>query len=155
MSIIVAIASILVITGLTRLINKKLPFKVCPICAGVSGAWFLMTIGMLSGWLSVTGYQLVVAILMGGTVVGIAYQGEKVFQWAEENIFRFRVPAIVLGFILVYVALRNLSWLALVAEGIILFIVTYVYFIAPYKRGRHGSNLKEVRKLEEEMENCC
>ncbi len=154
-AVIVAVVLILLITGLAWLLNKALPFKVCPICVGVSGTWFLATAGILSGFLSPITYQLIIAVLMGGTVVGTAYQGEKVFDWAAENIFKFRVPVIIIGFILAFLALANLSWFTLVLEALVLAIVTYLYFVAPYGRGKSRSDSIQVKKLEEEMKNCC
>jgi len=158
MPLLITTISIVVIIGFVWLLNKILPFKVCPICAGVSLTWFWLTVGLLSGWLSVISYQLIVAILMGGTVVGIAYQGEKRFKWAEENIFRFKVPVVILGFILVYLALNNLSWVSFAVEAVILTALVYLFFISPQRK--RGINIHErspgvVEDLEEEMKNCC
>jgi len=77
MVIVTATISILVITTLVWFLNKVLSRKVCPICAGVAGTWIWMLIGILTNQLSVISYQLLVGILMGGSVVGIAYQLEK------------------------------------------------------------------------------
>ena len=155
MPIVITVASIVVITSLVWLVNKILPFKVCPICAGISLTWLLLIPPIFLGGLPFTNYQLLVAILMGGTVVGIAYQGEKVFDWAAENIFKFRAPVIVIGFVLAFLALQNLSWFTLVLEGVLLAIIGYLYFVEPYRKVKSGSNLTEVKRLEEEMKNCC
>jgi len=158
MPIFIATISILAITTIVWLLNKILPFKVCPVCAGVSGTWFLLLVGILSDVLPVASYQLLVSILMGGTVVGIAYQGEKRFKGVEENIFRFKAPVVVLGFLLVYLALNNLSWVGLAVEAVILAALVYLFFISP--RGKKEINIHErssgvVEDLEEKMKNCC
>lgn len=157
MEIIIAIISILLITLAVKLINKALPFKVCPICAGVSLTWFLIIVGTLTGQLTTNNYQLITAILMGGTVVGIAYQGEKRFKWAEENIFRFKVPVVVIGFALVYLALENLSWSSVGIEAALLLILFYFFFISGNKNNNGPAKevSPKVKELEEKMKNCC
>ncbi|KKU16853.1 MAG: hypothetical protein UY26_C0002G0065 [Candidatus Jorgensenbacteria bacterium GW2011_GWA1_48_13] len=156
MALVITTGSILVITGLAWLLNKVLPFKVCPICAGVSGTWFLLLIGILSGVLLVTSYQLLVSILMGGTVVGIAYQGEKSMGVAPENFLKFRTATIVPGFILVYFAVNNISWLTLVVEAVALAAVTYLYFVLPFSKSISSPrDNQKIAELEEKMKNCC
>ncbi len=158
MAIIITTASILVITGLVWLLNKALPFKVCPICAGVSLTWVLLTAGVLTGKLLITNYYLLITMLMGGTVVGIAFQGEKRFKWAEENILRFKALVVVIGFILVYLALTNLSWVGLGIEIIILAALVYLFFVSQPREGNEKSDLRpreKVSELEEKMKECC
>jgi hypothetical protein len=159
MEIIIVTISILVITGLVWLLNKALPFKVCPICAGVSGTWFLILVGILTGFLSPITYQLIVAVLMGGTVVGIAYQGEKRMDVAPKNFLKFRTAIIVPGFILVYFAIMNISWLTLVIEAAVLAVVTYLFFILPsakiLKEASSSQSKEKVAELEKKMKECC
>ncbi|HXF44389.1 MAG TPA: hypothetical protein VNK70_02925 [Candidatus Paceibacterota bacterium] len=152
---IYALILIAAFTGLTWFANRVFPFRICPICAGVSLTWILLSAGVLGGVLPISDYELTIAMLMGGTVVGIAYQGEKVFRWAEESIFRFRVPVIVAGFGLAYAAIRNIGWVGLAAEVIVLAVVLWVYFVAPYLKSGPKADPGEVKKLEEEMKNCC
>ncbi len=118
--------------------------KICPICAGVSLAWLLMTAGILMGQLSITDYQLPVAILMGGTVVGIADKIGKNKFWT--------IPA---GFILVYYAVRFISWTVFGIEIAILGIVAYAYFIMPGKSLKIENDPARVREIEEKLKNCC
>jgi len=156
MEIIYITVSILVITLLVWLVNRILPFKVCPICGGVSLTWFLVLLGILVGYLSPMTYQLIVAVLMGGTVVGMAYQGEKRMNIRPENFLKFRTAIIVPGFILVYFALMNVSWLTLAIEAVVLAAVTYLYFILPQsEKGSSPKNEEKVAELEEKMKNCC
>ena len=68
---IIAISSIVVITITAWALNKILPVKICPICAGVSLTWLWMLFGMGYGLLLVDKYQLITAVLMGGSVIGI------------------------------------------------------------------------------------
>jgi hypothetical protein len=156
MEIIYITISILVITFLAWVANKFLPFKVCPICAGVSLTWLWILVGILLDALPVTSYQLLVSILMGGTVVGIAYQGEKSMNIASKNFLKFRTAIIVPGFILVYFALANVSWLTLIIEAAVLTVVTYLFFILPSDKAISlPTDKRKVAELEEKMKECC
>lgn len=156
MEILIVVISVLVITGLAWLANRFLPFQICPICAGVSLTWLLLLIGVLTNQLLIANYQLLITMLMGGTVVGIAFQGEKRFRWAAESIFRFKVPVVIIGFLLVYWAVNNISWLGLGIEVIVLGILIYLFFIQSgrVEQFSQGESPK-VRELEEKMKDCC
>jgi hypothetical protein len=116
-----------------------------------------MAVAVLAGGLVFAEFQLPIAILMGGTVVGIAYQGEKRFKWAEANIFRFKVPVVIIGFILVYFAVKNLNWLGLGIEVAILLLLFYFFFISNGENGKptFESDPSKVKELEEKMKSCC
>lgn len=160
MEILIAITSILVVTALFWVLNKLLPFKVCPICAGVAGTWLWMLVGMLSGYLSTINYQLITAVLMGGSVVGIANLLEKRFPQSSDG---WRTPLlwktlfIPAGFAAVYgILLAN--WYILAASAILLVFIA-LYFTAKLPLGtenkkdpRHDG---KVEKIEKEMEKCC
>ena len=77
---IIAILSILILTSVIWVLNKILPIKICPICAGVSMTWLWMLLGMGYGLLSIEKYQLITAILMGGSVVGITNKLEEKYK---------------------------------------------------------------------------
>ena len=77
---IIPLLSIFVLTIFVWVINKKLPIQICPICAGVSLTWLWMLFGMSSGMLSIEKYQLMTAILMGGSIVGITNKLEEKYK---------------------------------------------------------------------------
>ena len=77
---IIAIISIFILTLIVWLINKKLSMKICPVCAGVLLTWLWMLLGMSYGFLSVEKYQIIIAILMGGSVVGITNKLEEKYK---------------------------------------------------------------------------
>ena len=155
MEMLIALISILAITGAISRLNRFLQFKICPICLGVSGTWLGLSAMVLSGQLPMTDYQLLIAILMGGSVVGIAYQGEKRFIWAQESIFRFKVPATVIGFTLAYLALQNLSWIIFGIEVAVLTALAYLFFIKLERGSESPEELRRVAELEKKMEKCC
>ena len=151
MLIILTIISIIAITVLVWLANRILPFQICPICAGVSLTW----IGLLVAHF--LGYQIdliVPALLMGGSVVGIAYQLEKKLPVSDA---RWRTPIlwkilfIPTGFIVAYSILSR-WWIALTVALVILLLVSFLFLSlkekAAVKRGAVG-------ELEKKMEKCC
>ena len=66
--------------------NSGRAFKICPVCAGFAGTWLWMLIGMLLGLIPTSDFQLPTAFLMGGSVVGIAYQIGKNKHKKENNV---------------------------------------------------------------------
>ena len=147
-------SSILIIafTLLTLSFNKITRWQICLICAGVSLTWLTITALMLSGLLLTTHYLLPVAMLMGGTVVGIAFQGEKRFEWAK-NLFYWKAPVIIIGFVVAYLLLINLSWTTFITELVLLGFLTYFIFLQP-----SGGKLPQgetASGLEEKLKDCC
>ena len=149
MLIIITVASILGITVLVRLAEKILPFKVCPICAGV----FLTWTGMLTA--NFLGYQVplvIPAFLMGGTVVGIAYQLEKKYS-ASSTDARLLLKALFIpaGFVAAYGILLQL-WAAALLAIAFLFLISLVFLSPNGKADPHGSATEEIEK---KMKDCC
>lgn len=151
MEIIIATISILAITALFWILNKFLPFKICPICAGVLGTWLWMLAGMFFGLLPTAHYQLPTAILMGGSVVGIAYQLEKRLPEKHSPLL-WKTIFIPLGFIVVY-SIISLSFTAFM-PAIILLIAPALWFIIKPRRDI-TQNGKRVEELKNKMEDCC
>ena len=147
--IYIVIVSILAIAGLIWLANKALPFRICPICAGVSGTWLWLLVAMANGWLLITDYQLPVAILMGSSVVGIAYQLEKRLPENRSPLV-WKTIFIPLGFLVAY-HLVLFDWIAfaifLAVE--LLFVWFYLFLVS------HQPKNVQVEKLEKQMEKCC
>lgn len=154
-----ALASVLGITFLVWILNRFLPFKICPICAGVSLTWVAVTMGILQGVLSSSEYLIPLAFLMGGTVVGIAFQGERRFAWAGVSIWRWKVPVVVFGLGLTYWLFVEMSWTSLIMEGAILVFLVYLFFVQPHLIVRRTESMhenpEEVERLTKEMEQCC
>lgn len=155
MAIFIALVSILGITLFVWFINKTLPLKVCPICAGVSLTWLWIVTGITIGRLEADTWQLIAAVLMGGTVAGIAYQGEKRYPQLAKNIFYSKVPIILAGFLFVWWAINSIGWLSLGVELLILAAVMYAYFISPAIRLKRETDPAKVAELEKKLEECC
>ena len=118
--------------------------KICPICVTVSALWFLITIGIWLRVLTDQNWRLLTALLMGGSVVGIAYQ---------RNSFLWKVASIALGMPIAFLLIYDISLKTIVIEAALLLVLAYFLFV---KRSFSESNNDErVSKLEEQMKNCC
>lgn len=82
---IIAILSILILTFFVWALNKVLPIKICPICAGVMLTWLWMFWGIWFGLLSVARYEFIIAILMGASIGGIVTELKKLFLKLRGN----------------------------------------------------------------------
>ena len=170
---ITAIILITIISAIFVVLNKSLPFKICPICAGVSGSWLILTAGIVFGHWS-GDYKLPIAMLMGGTVVGIAFQGETKFDWARRDIYTWKknpwskflssnssvflwfwkAPVVILGMPIAYWLFKNMGSTTLVVEVILLALIIYAFFIKSSRSDKHADGGR-VAELEKKMKNCC
>ncbi len=146
MTIIIATVSILAIAGIALAANKILKVKICPICAGVSGTWIWM---LLVNFFISPIDLLVPAMLMGGTVVGLAYQGEKRLS-PDRSPLLWKILFIPAGFVAVY-SLISEWWVALLISAVFMATV-YWLFAAPRI---HRPADRKVEELEKKMEKCC
>ena len=153
MDIIIALILVAVITISVKAVSRFLQLSVCPLCVGVSGTWFLLTFMVLAGFASADIYLDVITLLMGGTVVGIAYQAEKKFGWQGEKALWFKSAIIIVGFYAAHVAVGGLSWTVFTIELFVLATLAYLFFVRGGVVGKENSS--NVEKLEKELENCC
>lgn len=150
MTIIIAAVSIITIAAVAWFANRFLPFTVCPMCAGVFTTW---------AWLvgaHIAGYEVamtVPAILMGGSVVGIAYQLEKKFGGPPSDGRMFwKTLFATAGFIAAYAVLEQ-SW------TVLLFAVAFMVVISlPFLSTKVVVAIKReeaAAKIERDMKDCC
>jgi len=147
---IIVIFFILIFTSIIWILNKKLSFNVCPICAGVSLTWVGLLIGINLDKLPIDIYQLPTAILAGGTVVGLMSKIETHIK--RKPLLIWKSLFVIFGFLSVY-SLVSSNW-AISILGIILMLVTTFIF----KENRKGDNpkeSKEQKEIQEKMKNCC
>lgn len=152
---ITAMILVVIIAGALAALNKKLPFKICPICAGVSGSWLILTAGVVLGRWS-GDYKLPIAMLMGATVAGIAFQGEARFDWAKKGIYMWKAPVVIIGMPVAYWLFKNMSLWTLVVEILFLSILIYYFFVRS-SRSNSAEHVddRHVRELENKMKGCC
>jgi len=157
---ITALLFVVAITAIVWFLNRLLPFKICPICVGVSLTWIGLTAGLLSGNLASSNYMIPIAMLMGATVVGIAYQGEKALGMSGNTLWRWKVPVIVGGLGIAYWLFISMSWTTLVIELVILLGLTIMFFVLPGRTSLQGKENTDrdpdrMKKLVDDMESCC
>lgn len=127
--------------------------NICPICVVVSSLWLGLSAGMAWGYLAPVTYLIPVALLMGGTVVGIAYLGEKRCRWADRHPLLWKSLIIAGGMPVAYLLVMNLSKFMVVVELLILLNIAYFFFI---KRPKGAQTTSAAgRQIEKEMERCC
>ncbi|KKU76649.1 MAG: hypothetical protein UY02_C0015G0011 [Candidatus Giovannonibacteria bacterium GW2011_GWB1_47_6b] len=150
MFIVITTISIVAITGLVWGAKKILPFPVCPICAGVSGTWLWML------GLRFLGYPIdiaVLAMLLGGSVVGIAYQIDKRLPDGRLSM-AWKALFIPLGFVAAYSLVY--SWwqtFGIMVLGLAALALIFLKLSSTAKG--HPEHDKRVRELEEKMKKCC
>ncbi|OGD30388.1 hypothetical protein A2833_02000 [Candidatus Azambacteria bacterium RIFCSPHIGHO2_01_FULL_44_55] len=150
MIITIVIISILAISGIAALINKIPPFRICPICAGVAGTWFWLLIGIHLNLLKNENWKLITAILMGGSVVGIAYQIAKRLGPRKSEVL-FKALFIPVGFIAVYGLLGSL-WIIFVPAILFLAVLAALFIKSPAGTVKTNESVEEIKKR---MEDCC
>lgn len=147
MLILITIISILSIAGAAWLFGRLSGFKVCPICAGVSATWLWMLAA------DALGYPIdmaVPAMLLGGSVVGIAYQVEKRLTPSHSALL-WKLIFIPLGFLAAYALLMR--WIGTFAVlAVLLLAAAYAFLAGP---GTKPRDPKQVKELEEKMKQCC
>lgn len=145
--ILITTISILAITGSALLAGKLLRFPVCPICVGVAGTWLWMLAARLAGFAFDAS---MLAILLGGSVVGIAYHLEKHLPRRRSPLL-WKTLFLPTGFVAAY-GLALPHWGALAITTVVLLLLTAVFFMA---RRDSEDNSAAVEKLEREMKKCC
>ncbi len=147
MLIIIALASIIILTSLTWLTKRFFPFQICPICAGVSGTWVWLIVAHF--W----GYQIdltIPALLMGGSVVGVMSKLERFMQ--PKFILVWKMTFTVSGFLAANSLITG-NWLIFAGGIIFVLIITLTSKTRPVKINEQKS--EQIKNLEKKMENCC
>ncbi len=146
---LIVIGSILAMTVLAAVIRRIFKINICPICAGVSLTWAWLLFGIYSNLLLTTHYLLLTSILMGGSVVGIAYQLVKKIR--PEKIMLWKALFIPIGFLVVY-GLLNFLWLV---AGISLLALALIYFWLKTRKPLNKTVADHVQELQNKMKDCC
>ena len=152
-AILVTVALVALSASIFLLVKKAWLSSICPICLGVSLTWLTLTALMLVGFLPTTFYLLPTAILMGGTVVGVVYQGEKKFKVMRS--FTPKMVVLITGFVSTYLLLTNMNWLTLIAAALILIPLGYLFFLRSPQATAGVENPETIRDLENKMKDCC
>ncbi len=148
MGIITALISILAIAGIAALFRARTTLALCPICVGTAATWVWM---LMAYYLGYSVDPRAIALLLGGSVVGIAYRLEKNLG-PKKSPAIWKITFIPMGFAFGYALLgKNILW-SLVLGAIALGVG--VWFVQP-GAPRHGREKQSVQTLEKKMEDCC
>jgi len=143
-------------------IEKKLKIKICAVCTAVSLTW--MTLLILK-FANIIIDNLLMGILMGGSVVGIIYTFEKKIKEArKEKLLWLKIIIMILGTSFVYLLLSEIYtlvfWMILMIS-----IFLLIYILASLNEKNNGSEKygkenyskysEEIKKIEEKLEHCC
>lgn len=159
-----ALASITILYFLFAFFGKKVTKfvgkKICAVCAAVSLTWLSLLVLWFAG-LEIE--LLLIAILMGQSIVGIMYKSEEYFKQKKLRRFWFaRLLIIVLGTLFVYFLLKE-QWPAFLAVIIVGLLLTAFFLPLTQEKKTEKAKTKEqnknfqkaVSKLEKLMEDCC
>lgn len=124
-----------------------LRLPLCPICTGVAGTWLWMIVARHLGF-AVDASML--PILLGGSVVGVAYQLERRLASARSPLL-WKTLFIPAGFAAAY-AVAVAHW-ALLAMALVVLLLLTACFLLP--RGGAKTSSTAVKTLESKMKNCC
>lgn len=145
----------LAIAAAVYFLNRFLPFKICAVCAGISGAWLLATLGILLGLVSLEEYGPPILMLMGATAAGIAYQGEKKFGFAQKSVWLWKIPASFISLAVFYWFFLNISWPTFLIEAVLISFLAFLFFIRKSGSIRPKEISKEIEGLKQKLQDCC
>jgi len=138
--------------------------KICAICASVALTWITM---LILKFAEVVTDDLLIGILMGGSVVGIMYAFEqKIKKVGKEKLSWLKILIIIFSVSFVYLLLSEtynwIFWLILLSGiGLFIYIIASVDNLPGKKNERwvvetkHGKFSEEIKNLEEKFEHCC
>lgn len=151
MLIAITISFILILTALAFLVRKSAASWLCPLCAGVAGTW----LGLLGAHLAGFTVDLrLPAILLGGSVVGLAAQGEKILANRSETYqLVWKTLFVTIGFATAWFVI-NLAWSAVAIGLVALGVITLLPWVGMSAQGTTGRP-GHVERLKEQMKSCC
>ena len=140
--ITIILSLIITLFLLFLLVKQMTSLRFCVLCASVSTSWLLL---LVLYWFSVSVDPVLIAVLMGQSVVGIYYLLEKKVQ---EEIYIFRLPFLLTCTVVVF-ALLGFSadlFVPLILLGILWSVLIVVY--------TYRSNPK-VKRIVKKLVECC
>lgn len=123
--------------------------KICPVCVLVATTWLVMFVFKLLGY-AVNDELL--AMLMGGSVVGISYTlGTRLRPVFRKSMTMYwKLVSIPLGFVVMYTTLQFLWPYALSAIGI--YVLAWIFFNGLFIEPQKETHTKDIKKA---LDSCC
>lgn len=152
-TLLIALGSITILYFLAAILKKTtesiIKIPVCSICIAVSATWLGLLIAHLLGYAAdIT----VIAILMGGSVVGIMYKLEKIFEKNRlSNFWIVRLAVILFGCTAVFMLIAGkMQYLLMTGILAALFAASCAFFVK-----KENGEEKPKDGFLEKMKNCC
>jgi len=145
--LLIALASILAIAAAAWAARRWLGAPVCPLCVGVGGTWLWLLAARELGFAIDT---TVLAVLLGGSVAGLAGQLEKRLPAARSPL-AWKALFIPPGFVVAH-ALVTQRWL--LAAGVALALAALSAWVLAAPRAEREDS-EQVDALTRKMKNCC
>jgi len=146
-NITIPVVSIFVLAGLAWLAAKALRSTLCPICFGVAGTWLWMLGARFAGF-PVDATML--AVLLGASVVGFAGQLEARLAQGRSALL-WKTLALPTGFVAAYGLVAE-RW-GMAAVAVVALVLLAALFLQPWRFDEKDESV--VKKLEQQMKNCC
>ena len=149
MILAVTILSIMAIAGAAWRTHRLFGTRVCPICAGVAGTWIWLFAARQLGYPI---DPLITALLMGGSIVGIAYSAEK-YLLPRRSALSWKMLFVPTGFVAGYGILME-KWVVALAALVGIAVVLFL-FLRFSSSTASASESARIEKLKRDMEKCC
>jgi hypothetical protein len=147
----ITLASILALTLLAWLVRAALWPALCPLCAGVAGTWMAL---LAAHWAGVALDLRLPAVLLGGSVVGLAGAGEKALAGRSAGaVLAWKTAFVTTGLATAYLLLAA-AWAGAAGGGVLLVaLMALPRLVGP---PRAGTDLPAgERNLLAQLKNCC
>lgn len=144
--ILLVFLSIWVLAALAWRAGTLVNRTICPVCVGVCGTWILL---LMLREFGVVIDPVILGVLMGGSVVGIAYKSEKHLVAGRPPIL-WKLLFIPFGF-LTAIGVIERSVVGAGAGIVVLLFVSYLYLNVP----KGASHKNASGAIEEKLKNCC
>ena len=151
MLIAITLSSIVGMTLLAFLVRRMAAPWLCPLCTGVAGTWLWLLGAHLVGF---DVDMRVPAILLGGSVVGLASLMEKLLpDRGETYLLVWKTMFVTGGFATAwFVAILN--WGGAAVGLAVLAAITFLPWAGKSPQNQSGPS-QRVERLKEQMKGCC
>jgi hypothetical protein len=155
MQLIATIVGIGMLTAMAWGLRRFLFPRLCPLCAGVAGTWIAM---LAAHWAGMELDLRLPALLLGGSVVGLAGLGEVALAGrAPGAVLAWKTAFVATGFATAY-ALLLAAWLPAGLGGALLAALLGLPWAVAARRSGAGPTAGPTagqRRVLSELRNCC
>ena len=153
MNIALVTLAVFVIALLVSWVSRIVPFRICPVCAGVLGTWAALLLFRFFGY-EVDDRML--AVLMGGSAVGVMYTVDRQLPRGLSLLCKLLIVATGFGAAYALVLEHWVIGFSLVAAILIEVMLARIISRSGQGEGSDGTAVSGRRRdIEERLKNCC